>query len=298
VAGIEFDASVEHCCGMRRMLLVLIVLAGAIAPPAAAAMGDANVAALQVALIERGLYGGPVDGAAGSRTTAAVRVLQKRAQITVDGVAGPQTRAALGPLGAPRLGSRSIELGMTGWDVAALQFLLAWHGFPSGDFDGVFGPRTQAALLRFQLWAGLPPVGRAGSQTRAALRQPPSSCPIPLFWPLDGPVGDRFGPRGQRFHAGIDILAPTGSLVAAAERGRVAYVGWLDGWGIVVTVAHRSGVRTMYAHLSRALVSLGQRVAAGQIIGRVGATGEATGPHLHFEVRLRGAAVDPLPSLP
>jgi murein DD-endopeptidase MepM/ murein hydrolase activator NlpD len=62
-------------------------------------------------------------------------------------------------------------------------------------------------------------------------------------------------------------------------------------------VAHRSGVRTIYAHLSRALVSLGQRVATGEAVGRVGATGDATGPHLHFEVRLRGAAVDPLSGL-
>ena len=262
-------------------------------------MGNPNVAALQVALIERGLYHGPVDGAIGPQTKAAVRGLQEGARLAADGVAGPQTRAALGPRGGPALGSRAMSFGMSGWDVAALQFLLAWHGFPSGDFDGIFGFRTEAALLRFQRWAGLPPAGRAASQTLAALRRPVPASPLQLTWPLALPVSDLFGPRGQRFHTGIDIPAPTGTLVAAAEAGRVTYAGWLEGgWGLEVTIAHRSGVRTMYAHLSRTLVALGQRVAAGQWIGRVGSTGHSSGPHLHFEGRFRGAAFDPITALP
>jgi peptidoglycan hydrolase-like protein with peptidoglycan-binding domain len=262
-------------------------------------MGNPNVAALQVALIDRGLYQGPVDGAIGPRTTAAVRGLQQGARLVADGVAGPETRAVLGPRGGPALGSRPIGFGMSGWDVAALQFLLSWHGFPSGDFDGIFGFRTEAALLRFQRWAGLPPVGRAASQTLAALRKPLPTSPLQLSWPLALPVSDPFGPRDRRFHTGIDIPAPTGTLVAAAESGRVTYAGWREGgWGIEVTIAHGSGVRTIYAHLSRTLVALGQRVATGQRIGRVGATGHSTGPHLHFEARLRGAAFDPLPALP
>jgi murein DD-endopeptidase MepM/ murein hydrolase activator NlpD len=78
----------------------------------------------------------------------------------------------------------------------------------------------------------------------------------------------------------------------------VAYAGWLDGgWGLLVVVAHRRGVRTMYAHLSRVEVHVGERVQAGWELGRVGATGDASGPHLHFEVRVRGAAVDPVPAL-
>jgi murein DD-endopeptidase MepM/ murein hydrolase activator NlpD len=219
--------------------------------------------------------------------------------VTADGVAGPQTRALLGALGAPMLGTRVIGVGMTGWDVSALQFLLAWHGFPSGAFDGEFGPRTEAAVRRFQRWAALPQVGHAGPQTLAALHKPPAACPLPLAWPLAPPVSGTFGPRGRRFHAGIDIAAELGTPVAAAEAGRVTYAGWRDGgWGIEVTIAHVRGVRTIYAHLSRALVRLGQRVTARQVLGRVGATGDATGPHLHFEVRFHGAAVDPLTALP
>jgi murein DD-endopeptidase MepM/ murein hydrolase activator NlpD len=70
------------------------------------------------------------------------------------------------------------------------------------------------------------------------------------------------------------------------------------GWGKLVVVAHADGVRTLYAHLSSIAVRVGARVGTGDRLGAVGATGDATGPHLHFEVRLRGAAVDPRPALP
>jgi murein DD-endopeptidase MepM/ murein hydrolase activator NlpD len=109
---------------------------------------------------------------------------------------------------------------------------------------------------------------------------------------------DRFGPRGNRFHTGLDFAVPAGTPVAAAAAGRVTYAGWHPGgWGKLVTVAHGNGVRTMYAHLERIDVAVGQNVTCGAALGLVGATGVATGPHLHFEVRLRGAAVDPLRAL-
>ena len=111
-------------------------------------------------------------------------------------------------------------------------------------------------------------------------------------------MADGFGPRGLRFHAGLDMPAPSGTGVAAVAPGRVAYAGWrAGGWGRLVVVAHRAGVRSLYAHLSRIDVRLGERVETGFQLGLVGATGDATGPHLHFEVRVRGAAVDPLPAL-
>lgn len=274
---------------------MLLTLASA--GPAAAA-GDAGVAALQVGLRAKGLYAGTVDGVLGPETTEAVRKLQRRAKLAVDGVPGTHTRKALGRFGRPALGARPLAGRVVGWDVAQLQFLLAWHGFPSGPLDGHFGPRTEAAVRRFQLWAGLAPDGVAGASTLAALRTAPPASPIALAWPLAVPVTDAFGPRGNRFHTGVDFPAPTGTPVLAAGAGRVTYAGHLEGgWGLVVTIAHGSGVRTMYAHLSRLDVRLGTRLAAGDRIGLVGATGHATGPHLHFEVRLRGAAIDPLTAL-
>jgi murein DD-endopeptidase MepM/ murein hydrolase activator NlpD len=264
----------------------------------AAAAGDADVAALQVALRARGLYEGAVDGVAGSRTGAAVRSFQRRAGIAVDGVAGPQTRSALGRRWRRSLGSRVLHQGKAGWDVAALQFLLSSRGFPSGPFDGGFGPRTEAAVIRFQRWARLSADGMAGPATIGALRSARVGSPIRLIWPIRAPLGDRFGPRGDRFHTGLDFPAPYGARVTAAGSGRVVRAGWDGGgWGYLVVVRHGHGVRTVYAHLSAVAVQRGQHVAAGALVGRVGSSGTSTGPHLHFEVRLRGAALDPLTAL-
>jgi Peptidase family M23/Putative peptidoglycan binding domain len=281
-----------------RVLAFLIVLAALVfAPPAAAY--NAGVAALQVALHKRGLYHGTIDGVKGPATTNAVMRFQRRVHLAVDGVPGPRTRRALGRYGRHLLGSRPLTRGNIGWDVAALQFLLAWHGFPSARFDGGLGVRTETALRRFQLWAGLPVDGVAGPATIAALRRPAATCPLPLAWPLEAPVGDGFGPRGQRFHAGIDLLADRGTPVKAAAAGRVVIAGFVaGGWGKLVVVAHEDGARTMYAHLSVVSVSLGEMVSTDSVLGQVGATGDATGPHLHFEVRVRGASVDPVGALP
>jgi hypothetical protein len=281
-----------------RAFTAVFVLFLALASPAAAAVGKPNVAALQVALRARGLYIGTIDGFTGPSTTAGVRRLQRRAHIAVDGVAGPQTRRALGRYARHGFGSRLLNMGKSGWDVAALQFALATHGFPSGTFDGGFGPHTDAALRRFQRFAKLGADGVAGPATYAALRRPPARSPMSVRRPVRAPVGDRFGPRDNRFHTGIDFTASSGASVRAAASGRVVHAGWdSGGYGYLVTLWHGNGVRTMYAHLSAVLVHRGERIAAGIRLGRAGATGHAFGPHLHFEVRVRGAAVDPLPAL-
>jgi len=285
-------------CRLRLIALPLAVVALA-AAPAASAGRDAGLAALQVALQSRGFYAGSIDGLKGPNTTVAILRFQRRVGLTPDGIPGRATRKALGRYGSHVLGSRALTRGATGWDVAALQFLLAWHGFPSSTIDGGLGERTERALRHFQRWAGLQPDGVAGPSTYAALRRAPASCPISFAWPVTGQIGDPFGPRGNRFHAGVDIVAPKGAPVAAAASGHVTWAARLaGGWGNLVVVAHADGVRTMYAHLSTIAVKVGQRVETGSRLGTVGATGDATGPHLHFEVRLRGAAVDPRPALP
>lgn len=267
--------------------------------PSAYAAGDPEIAALQVGLRQRGLYAGTVDGVLGPGTVAAVRRLQQKARLAVDGVPGPRTKRALGRYGrrAP-LGRRPLAAGHRGWDVAALQFALAWHGFPSGNIDGRFGPSTERALRKFQRWAGIAVDGLAGGGVFAALRAPSPTCPIPLGAPVGGMYTDPFGPRGNRFHTGVDYPGATGTPVAAAASGRVTFAGFAaGGWGRLVVVSHGSGTRTLYAHLSRVGVRVGQRVGAGQRLGRMGSSGASTGPHLHFEVQVRGAAVDPLGGL-
>ncbi len=267
--------------------------------PGAFAAGNPEVAALQVGLRQRGFYLGTVDGVLGPGTVSAVRRLQQRARLTVDGVPGPRTKRALGRFGRrPPLGGRLLLAGTRGWDVAALQFAIASHGFPSGILDGHFGAATERALRTFQRWAGLPADGIAGPGVFSALRAAPPACPISFSSPVAVAYTDLFGPRGNRFHTGIDYPGATGTPVTAAAAGRVTFAGFsVGGWGNLVTIAHGAGTRTMYAHLSRVGVRVGQSVAPGQRIGRIGSSGHSTGPHLHFEVRVRGGAVDPMTGL-
>src|SRR3954452_1176575 len=284
---------------LRHTKLPAALAAGAllVVPPAQAA-GRPAVAALQVTLRHHHVYRGPVDGIVGVKTTAAVMRFQRRHGLTPDGVVGTKTRRAFGRFAKHVLGSRTLARGNTGWDVAELQFALAWHGFPNASIDAGFGAHTSRALRRFQRWAHLTPDGVAGPGTFRALRAPPPRCPVGLSWPLQAPVAGAFGPRGIGFPPGIDLPAPTGTSVGAAAAGRVIYAGYnAGGYGRLVEIAHGGGVVSMYAHLSAFTVGVGESVARGTSVGRVGSTGEATGPHLHFEVRVRGAAVDPVPAL-
>jgi hypothetical protein len=151
----------------RTVALCAAVLAS-LALGAAANAANPQIAGLQVALRAYGLYGGAIDGIAGPRTVAATRAFQRRAGLRVDGRAGPGTRRALGPLGSPLFGRRTLRAGRFGWDVSVLQFLLARRGalVPiSGYFDGA----TARALRRYQRGRRLQVDGIAGPHTMAAL---------------------------------------------------------------------------------------------------------------------------------
>jgi len=115
-----------------------------------------------------------------------------------------------------------------------------------------------------------------------------------LIWPVSGTLTSTFGPRWGSMHEGIDIAAPAGTSIVAAASGTVILAGWLGGYGNLVVIDHGGGLSTAYAHQSSIAVGVGQAVSQGQVIGYVGSTGHSTGNHLHFEVRVNGAAVDPL----
>ena len=131
--------------------------------------------------------------------------------------------------------------------------------------------------------------------TRTLRGNPPAGMPV-----RSSAVTSRFGMRHHptlgrtRMHSGVDLEAPTGSPVVAAADGVVAYANWMGSYGLLVTLRHASGFETRFAHLSRIMVSPGQQVTRGQVLGLVGSTGRSTGAHLHYEVRQNGAAVDPL----
>jgi len=115
-----------------------------------------------------------------------------------------------------------------------------------------------------------------------------------LIWPVDGVVVSGFGMRWGRMHEGIDIAASSGTPIRAAAAGVVIHSGWLGGYGNLVVVDHGNGLATAYAHASVILVGVGQQVSQGETVSLVGSTGNSSGPHLHFEVRVNGEAVDPL----
>jgi murein DD-endopeptidase MepM/ murein hydrolase activator NlpD len=118
-----------------------------------------------------------------------------------------------------------------------------------------------------------------------------------FIWPCDGVVVSGFGMRWGRMHEGIDIGCAYGTPNRAAAAGTVIYAAWLGGYGNLVVVDHGNGLSTAYAHASSIIVSVGQSVSQGQTVSLVGSTGNSSGPHLHFEVRVNGVAVDPLPYL-
>jgi murein DD-endopeptidase MepM/ murein hydrolase activator NlpD len=124
-----------------------------------------------------------------------------------------------------------------------------------------------------------------------------------LVWPAVGPITSPFGWRihpifhTREFHPGIDIGAPYGATVSAADAGTVEFAGTMSGYGNVLVIDHGGGLATLYGHLSAYSVSVGQSVGRGAPIANVGCTGWCTGPHLHFEVRISGTPVDPMPYL-
>ena len=115
-----------------------------------------------------------------------------------------------------------------------------------------------------------------------------------LKWPVSGHITSRFGRRWGRLHKGVDIANKKGTPIYAAESGKVIASGRQGGYGIRVEIDHGSGLKTLYAHMSKTAVSSGTSVSRGQLIGYVGSTGNSTGPHLHFEVEVNGSNKNPL----
>ncbi|HYI79566.1 MAG TPA: peptidoglycan DD-metalloendopeptidase family protein [Thermoleophilaceae bacterium] len=266
-----------------------------------------------VAEIQRQL-GLSADGIFGPLTQAAVTDFQARNGLAVDGVVGPATWTALFGLGqaAAAAGAREGNVAVivrerTGAKAGGgeRESRRAIGGGPSeslgepvvdlGGSDPAGGDPAGAHDD-----APAAPVADTAPRTRPVSTPSPGAgaCgPLRLASPVKGMVTSGFGPRWGRNHDGLDIAAPTGTPIRAAECGIVSFAGVQSGYGNMVCVKHSSRFETCYAHMTKYAVSQGQRVDRGQVIGYVGCTGNCTGPHLHFETRVDGSARDPRPYL-
>lgn len=164
--------------------------------------------------------------------------------------------------------------------------------------NAIIAAAMQQVWDQYQLWLKANPIGNIQPS-------PEHSKKYPMIWPMPRSViSQPFGPstfplEPNHFHTGIDLVAPFGTDVTAADDGVVAQVGnGPTGYGTFVLVAHGNGLATMYAHMSAAVVRQGERVNQGQVVGKEGSTGTSTGPHCHWEVRINGRAVDPSPFVP
>ncbi len=267
-----------------------------------------------VAEIQRQL-GVPVDGIFGPVTQAAVTNFQAHNGLDVDGVVGPVTWTALFGLeqAAAAAGAAEGDVAVivrerTGApdDATADESQRGVGGGPSENL----GEPESLDLASGGGTAGDDPTGTGDTPSPTspadAPRTRPVSTPSPgngacgplrLTSPVKGTVTSGFGPRWGRNHEGLDIAAPSGTPIRAAECGIVSFAGVQSGYGNMVCVKHSSRFETCYAHMTNYAVSEGQRVDQGEVIGYVGCTGNCTGPHLHFETRVDGSARDPRPYL-
>ena len=225
--------------------------------------------------------------------------------VSLDGVQqGPEQEP--GPQDEEPTDFVALEKGATGAAVQTLQSRLVTLRYMSqSDMNtgpGIFGPKTEASVRRFQQAEGLSVTGKVNQATHdrlqtASPREPSAGFIHPTTSThVTSPYGMRTHPISgvQKMHKGTDFAGSTGTPVYAVADGTVTVSGWdAGGYGNWLEIEHDNGTRTRYAHLSSKAVSQGAHVSQGQTIGAIGSTGGSTGPHLHFEVRIGGNAVDP-----
>jgi len=210
-----------------------------------------------------------------------------------------------------RVSARQLSDQIASLQITA-QKLKIVSGLDPDSLGGVGGPRTKGdpvlSLTQRDLSKHFRSLDRKRITLETELRQLQDYyttreilvAATPSIMPVRGYPSDRFGRRtdpfdgSEGFHPGIDISAPKGTKVLATADGLVVFAGRRFGYGKLVSIEHKFGISTRYGHLDRYSVKAGDRVRKGDIIGYVGSTGRATGPHLHYEVRLRSQPLNPL----
>ena len=170
-------------------------------------------------------------------------------------------------------------------------------------YDEMMAASEQVAVLikqsKYKPPPPPPPASSSGSSSSSDVETFSPSSSGGMIWPISGPITSPFGWRthpifgNQRFHSGLDIGGDYGLPIHAAKAGVVSHAGWIGGYGNTVMIDHGGGVVTLYGHNQSLNVSVGQQVSQGEVIAFCGSTGNSTGPHCHFEVRLNGEPVSP-----
>jgi murein DD-endopeptidase MepM/ murein hydrolase activator NlpD len=253
-------------------------------------------------------YGLTVEALAAANRLRPTSILQLGQQLAVpaggsttaaSAAATPRARASVRAAPRPPVTTHVVRSGETLWDIARrygarVEDLMAANDLGHSDWIKP-GQRLQISGTQ------VPRHRQATAQTRSGRPAMADARAIqaagPFLWPARGILTSRFGWRYRRHHDGIDIAAPRGTPIYAARDGVVTFSGWKGGYGRVVFLDHGAGVVTVYGHASTLAVREGERVKKGQLIAAVGCTGSCTGSHVHFEVRVDGAAQNPLPYL-
>src|SRR3990172_3718416 len=212
----------------------------------------------------------------------AVQVAPAPSPLAADERPPPARPAQADPLPSAAATTIAVRQGQTLWDLARSHGLTVEQIVEANALENPHRVRAGQRLRR----------GGPGLRSAAT-----ASIALGFLWPTRGSLTSRFGWRWSRHHDGIDIAAPYGTPIRAAKPGRVIHAGWYSGYGRTLIIDHGGGVSSLYGHASQLLTTDWQLVDAGQDIARVGSTGNARGPHLHFEILLNSLPIDPLLTL-
>lgn len=244
-------------------------------------------------------YGTTVDAIVAANGLSNARTIRAGTSVVIPGATTAQSKSKK-TAARTKPGTKTIVVriynGQTVWDVAqaygvSVEDIVAANGLRSPDFvkagQRLVVPVQASTLSPRRVAAALAESAGSVASSAVALAQG-------FIWPARGRLSSGFGWRRLRHHDGIDIAAPHGAPITAARDGTVVFSGWYYAYGKTVIVNHGSGLQTIYGHASTVLVQRGEEVKKGQLIAKVGSTGRSTGPHLHFEVRINGRAVNPM----
>lgn len=185
----------------------------------------------------------------------------------------------------------TVKSGDTLWEIATANKITAQQ---IAEWNNIQDPDRVSPGMKIFI-----PKTRAGSGHKKGKYDAPLAFDRDRFsWPVPGHVISGFGMRDGNRHDGVDIKSPSGTAIRAAGDGHVVYAGNLRGYGNLIIIRHADRFYTTYAHNQKNLVKVGAHVTGGEVIATVGATGRATGPHLHFEVRVGATARNPLFFMP